>query len=209
MPASCRVIQSWGIVRCPEAPPRQTRAPSTPSLLAPCHPDPEGHSSLLPPASGTHFGCLTCMSQVMTPQSPDDPGEGSPKGMVPKTQRPGIVVSRGHGSDAPEVTNMNTLGAEGGQLTSAGNRTRSPEKPGATSTHTHEDTSSTYVMPEPRMPASPGCVSSLQDSHVRTCHTTGSQERMGLPVSPRQCQGSGYGHVIMSRQRRLKPLTKG
>lgn len=50
----------------------------------------------------------------MTPQSPDDPGEGSPRSLVPKTQRPGIMVSRGHGSDASAVTKVNTLGMDGG-----------------------------------------------------------------------------------------------
>ena len=69
------------------------------------------------------------MSQVMTPQSPDDPGEGSPGSLVPKTQRPGIVACRGHGSDTSAITKVSTLGTEGGQPTSAGNRTRSPEEP--------------------------------------------------------------------------------
>lgn len=70
------------------------------------HPDPEGRFSLPPPASGTRVGCLSRMSQVMTPQSPDDPGKGSPRRLAPKTQGPGTVASRSHGSDTSAGTKV-------------------------------------------------------------------------------------------------------
>lgn len=194
--------------------------PRSPSMTDPCPLHPPA-SWLLPPRPrplltaatcfrGT-FGCFSPMSQVMTPQSPDDPGEGSPRSLVPKTQRPGIVASRGHGSDTLAVTKVNTLGTEGGQPTSAGNRTRSPEEPGATRVDT--------VHTAPAPPTSDArtedacfpwpCVQLTGQPCEDMSHQRLPREN-GPACEPHRCRNSGYGHVMMSRwRRRLKPLTRG
>lgn len=126
------------------------------------------------------------MSPVMTPQSPDDPGKGSPGVWLPKPRVQGTVAhSRGHGSDMSAGTKVSTQVRRGWPTHMCRKRNQVLEEPGTAGVaraHTRTPVPSTSdagtedaCFPWPRV--QPGRL-------VRARHANGSRERTGLPVSP-------------------------